>query len=226
MKNMLRLLGLLPSSPSFIPALIAGGAAIAGGLLQQNSSARQAADQRQSEWRATHEQMAFQERMSGTAHQREIVDLRAAGLNPILSGTGGAGSTTPGGAKGSFGMQPPPANIGQDAVNAAMAARRNKVEVENIEADTHKKGKEAALTHSLNNLSSVDYRFRQEQEATQKALTAGAESQASILANSAKGAQVEGDIDSTTYGKLMRYIDRSLDTINTGTSAIGARRRR
>lgn len=42
----------------------------------------------------TQAQWAHDEYMANSAHQREVNDLRSAGLNPVLSATGGSGSAT------------------------------------------------------------------------------------------------------------------------------------
>lgn len=77
-----------------------------------------------------HQQMNFQKEQGANAHQREVIDLRAAGLNPILSGTGGVGAAV------SPGASAPQHDVVTPAVNTALAARRNNVEMAKIESET------------------------------------------------------------------------------------------
>lgn len=81
---------------------LAGSALGVWGQMQTNAANSKEA-QRNRDW---------QERMSNTAHQREVADLRAAGLNPILSGMGGSGASSGHGAQAT--MINPFQNASQD----------------------------------------------------------------------------------------------------------------
>lgn len=68
-----------------------GGALAMGGLGMFGASSQNRANQAMAQ-----QQMGFQERLSSTAHQRQVADMRRAGLNPILSA--GSGASSPAGA--------------------------------------------------------------------------------------------------------------------------------
>jgi hypothetical protein len=165
-------------------------------------------------------QMSFQERMSSTAHQREVKDLIAAGLNPMLSAKLG-GASSPAGA-----MAPVQNVLGQATASAAQNYQLE-TQARLIRAQEKATLEQADLTNTykLVELSKmagykqygpqVDAYIKQ--SLASAAYSAAAESQQSALANlTRKG--IAPSQDPAWYRDLKRVLEHMSEMHRSGAN--------
>ncbi len=176
------------AAPWLVPAAIS----LVGGLVGNRSSAKEAAINRD-----------FQEGMSRTAHQREVADLRAAGLNPILSGTGGRGAPQPSGATAA---QRDPLTAG---VTSGLMAKRQQQEIKNMKATK----KLTEVQSKWQDTTGYELWL----EAQSRRIEAGYSENTARLNYRARHKAQEGEMDAATFWSspamaIKRRIDAGLET--------------
>lgn len=117
--------------PFITGSLISGGLSSLGSIYS-NTKQQQLANK----------QMKFQKEMSSTAHQREVADLRKAGLNPILS-AGGQGASAPSGAMANITN---PLEGAGESMKSILQSKQLKQQDQSIQADIQAKKIQNAKT--------------------------------------------------------------------------------
>lgn len=166
------------------------------------------------------EQMSWQEEMANTAHQREVRDLVAAGLNPLLSVN--AGAVTPNYQRAE--VENPVDSVFRGLSSAVQAARvDSEVRLLETQADQAEASVQETYSRDLKNQTDA---FR----ASEEAKNVQEVRKGIVLDNAAKaaklpGLKVEGDIDSTEYGQQIRKLQRLMDLLQPAAD-IGSKARR
>lgn len=120
---------------------------VVGGLLASDSQKKA----NETNLQIARENRQWQQQMSSTAHQREVADLKKAGINPLLTATGGPGASTPQGSVATMAPEIPP-----EIMKAMMGSQLNQHKIIRHQADEAKES--AKITEYSRRLTGLQLR--------------------------------------------------------------------
>lgn len=200
--------------------VVPAAASLLGGVLSNKASADRQDDQQAFNAAEAQANRDFQERMSNSAHQRELADLKAAGLNPILTATGGMGNSTPSGSAATSSAIPA-TDVITPAVNSALAARRNAAELEVLqETAAEKRANVYAINEQAKKNEADADKSRAEADLSRvEAANRGGPTRANIEQNTATAKSAEGLNLANIYGTEAQIYLNKAKTITEKFSA-------